>query len=260
MTIALEHPVGTIDPVTLLNPELMNRLIHRVTTDHPEISADTARRIVGQAAAFVAASGLQPGQSLAPSELVDHGWHAFILHTVDYAAFCQQVVGRFVHHVPTDEDEATPGGAAAARERTLAVIDAVYSVYGAAWFTDPTVLLPAVRERLRPGGVLVFSQRPAAEGCYDCQASYIQRGADEDPLIVKRWDYEPAAWEQLLKTAATRTSAPRCWARPPASGRSERSSFAPALRAGHRPRPDADPAGAAPCLAVVVRGEVRGAT
>ncbi len=76
--------------------------------------------------------------------------------------------------------------------------DAVYSVYGAVWFTDPALLLPAVRERLRPGGRLVFSQRPPVEGCYGCQASYIPRGPDEDPLVVKRWDYEPDAWEHLL--------------------------------------------------------------
>ncbi|GGW15069.1 hypothetical protein GCM10018980_76210 [Streptomyces capoamus] len=76
--------------------------------------------------------------------------------------------------------------------------DAVYSVYGAVWFTDPAVLLPAVRERLRPGGRLVFSQRPPVEGCYGCQASYIPRDPDEDPLVVKRWDYEPGVWEQLL--------------------------------------------------------------
>ncbi|MBG0854173.1 class I SAM-dependent methyltransferase [Streptomyces spinoverrucosus] len=76
--------------------------------------------------------------------------------------------------------------------------DAVYSVYGAVWFTDPALLLPAVRERLLPGGRLVFSQRPPVQGCYGCQASYIPRGADEDPLVVKRWDYEPREWEQLL--------------------------------------------------------------
>lgn len=79
---------------------------------------------------------------------------------------------------------------------TADVYDAVYSVYGVVWFTDPAVLLPIIRERLRPGGVLAFSQRPAVDGC---QASYIPRGADEDPLAVKRWDYEPTAWEQLLK-------------------------------------------------------------
>ncbi|MEV3907541.1 class I SAM-dependent methyltransferase [Streptomyces canus] len=76
--------------------------------------------------------------------------------------------------------------------------DAVYSVYGVAWFTDPALLLPAIRERLRPGGRFVFSQRPPVEGCYGCQASYIPRGSDEDPLVVKRWDYEPEVWEQLL--------------------------------------------------------------
>ena len=77
--------------------------------------------------------------------------------------------------------------------------DAVYSVYGAVWFTDPTQLLPAIRERLHPGGRLAFSQRPPVEGCYGCQASYIPRGAHEDPLVVKRWDYEPDAWERVLK-------------------------------------------------------------
>ena len=79
------------------------------------------------------------------------------------------------------------------------VYDAVFSVYGALWFTDPAVLLPAIREQLRPGGVLAFSQRPAVEGCYGCQASYIPRGEDEDPLVVKRWDYEPTEWERLVK-------------------------------------------------------------
>ncbi len=75
--------------------------------------------------------------------------------------------------------------------------DAVYSVYGAMWFTDPSRVLPVVRERLRPGGRLVFSQRPPVEG-YGCQASYIPRGSDEDPMVVKRWDYEPEIWTQLL--------------------------------------------------------------
>ncbi|MER6953276.1 class I SAM-dependent methyltransferase [Streptomyces sp. NPDC000618] len=92
--------------------------------------------------------------------------------------------------------------------------DAVYSVYGVVWFTDPAALLPLVRARLRPGGTLAFSQRPPVEGCYGRQASYIPRGGDEDPLVVKRWDYEPDAWEELLKehgymdTRATVVSAP----------------------------------------------------
>lgn len=133
MTIALARPVGT-DPITLVDPEVTDRLARRITTDHPGIDEATARRIVGQTAAFIAASGQQPGQSLAPSELVDYGWHAFILHTVDYAAFCERVVGRFVHHVPTDEDEHLPGGPQATHERTLAAIrSAGYAVDDELW-------------------------------------------------------------------------------------------------------------------------------
>ncbi|MFG2952948.1 glycine-rich domain-containing protein [Streptomyces sp. NPDC048291] len=102
--------------------------------DEPEISSETARRIVGRAAAFVAASGRQPGQSLAPSKPVDYGWHAFILHTVDYAEFCDQVAGRFVHHVPTADDYQAPGEAQSARERTVAAITAAgYTVDPDLW-------------------------------------------------------------------------------------------------------------------------------
>ncbi|MEV5351910.1 hypothetical protein [Streptomyces sp. NPDC052693] len=134
MTIALERLVGTTDPAALVAPEVTDRLIRRITTDHPEITEATARRIVGQTAAFIAASGKQPGQSLAPSKLVDYGWHAFILHTVDYTRFCEQVVGRFVHHVPTDEDDEMPDGAQATRERTLAAIAAAgYTVDEELW-------------------------------------------------------------------------------------------------------------------------------
>jgi hypothetical protein len=39
------------------------------------------------------------------SPIVDEVWHAFILFTSDYAAFCDEVFGRFVHHAPN-----WPGG------------------------------------------------------------------------------------------------------------------------------------------------------
>ncbi|WP_408990788.1 class I SAM-dependent methyltransferase [Streptomyces sp. 1268] len=77
--------------------------------------------------------------------------------------------------------------------------DAVFSVFGAVWFSDPAGLLPTVRRRLRSGGVFAFSQRPPVDGCYGCQASYITRSDDEDPLVVKRWDYEPDRWVGLLE-------------------------------------------------------------
>ncbi|MEU2678602.1 hypothetical protein ABZ638_17130 [Streptomyces sp. NPDC007107] len=119
MTIALERPVGTTDPATLVNPEMMDRLAGRITKDHPETDLPTARRIIGQAAAFLAASAALPRAELAPSKAVDIGWHTWILHTVDYAAFCDRVAGRFIHHVPTPDDESIEGGPESARQRTL---------------------------------------------------------------------------------------------------------------------------------------------
>lgn len=34
------------------------------------------------------------------SPIVDEVWHAFILFTKDYAVFCEDVFGRFIHHAP----------------------------------------------------------------------------------------------------------------------------------------------------------------
>ncbi|WEB43780.1 class I SAM-dependent methyltransferase [Streptomyces yunnanensis] len=76
--------------------------------------------------------------------------------------------------------------------------DAIYSVFGAAHFTDPALMLPAVFAKLRPGAVFAMSQQPAVEGCYGCQASSIPRGPDEDPAVVKRWDYPVERWPALL--------------------------------------------------------------
>lgn len=75
---------------------------------------------------------------------------------------------------------------------------AVYSVFGAAWTTDPRVLLPLVRARLTPGGVYVFSQEAPIEGCYGCQGFYA-RGRDGRPVPVRRWAYTPAMWHDLLR-------------------------------------------------------------
>lgn len=38
---------------------------------------------------------------------IDDMWHTFILFTQDYTDFCQRYFGRYLHHQPTTEDEAT---------------------------------------------------------------------------------------------------------------------------------------------------------
>ncbi|MFD8645298.1 class I SAM-dependent methyltransferase [Streptomyces zaomyceticus] len=80
---------------------------------------------------------------------------------------------------------------------------AVYSVFGAAWFTHPADLLPLVRARLQPGGVYAFSHNPPAlMGCYGAQASQMEPlTKGEEPLYVRRWDYEPRTWVEIVERA-----------------------------------------------------------
>jgi hypothetical protein len=87
------------DPRCLIDPALFDRLTARITSEHgttPEFSA----RVMEQALAYLRACAADPGAALAPSPSVDLGWHAFILHTREYAEFCHRVAGRFIHHVP----------------------------------------------------------------------------------------------------------------------------------------------------------------
>ncbi|MBA0052750.1 class I SAM-dependent methyltransferase [Streptomyces sp. AJS327] len=75
--------------------------------------------------------------------------------------------------------------------------DAVYGSWGAIWFTDPEVLLPAVRRRLAPGGRLVFSHAPPVPGCYGMQGMYAG-GFKGDRTPIRSWAYEPDQWEAIL--------------------------------------------------------------
>lgn len=85
---------------------------------------------------------------------VDEVWHAFILFTRDYAAFCQAAFGEFIHHVPrTSRDELPSDGA----EKFL---QAYREVFGA---------LPEIwRERIGKGRA---DEDPSGCGTEDCKDS-----------------------------------------------------------------------------------------
>jgi SAM-dependent methyltransferase len=85
------------------------------------------------------------------------------------------------------------------------VYDAVYSNFGAAWFTDPTRLFPLVHARLRPGGTFIFSQPPAIPGAYGPQGMY-KGGFAGKAMFIYRYSYRPAVWERFLTRAGFRTA------------------------------------------------------
>lgn len=86
-----------------------------------------------------------------------------------------------------------------------ATYDAVYSVFGASWFTDPRRLFPLVRARLNPGGVFVFSQPPAIPGAYGPQGMY-KGGFAGRAMFTYRYSYRPAVWERYLTLAGFDTA------------------------------------------------------
>jgi SAM-dependent methyltransferase len=75
--------------------------------------------------------------------------------------------------------------------------DAIYSIWGAVWFTDPDRLLPLVHDRLAPGGRLAFSHAPAVPGSYGVQGIYAA-GFTGRQVWAYRWAYEPAKWASIL--------------------------------------------------------------
>lgn len=62
------------------------------------ITIDEALNVFSRLEDFLAQGARR---SLSPDQEVDAAWHEFILHTRDYAAFCQDRFGHFIHHVPS---------------------------------------------------------------------------------------------------------------------------------------------------------------
>jgi hypothetical protein len=127
---ALVKGAALIEGRTLLPAPLANRLVARVTAEHHELPPGMPARILDQALAFLGtcATATEP---IGPSDLVDIGWHTFILYTHEYATFCDRIAGRFIHHVP--DDRLTGGERPKSREAdrvTLAATTAAMRLAG----------------------------------------------------------------------------------------------------------------------------------
>jgi hypothetical protein len=87
------------DPRDLLTADTFAGVAKTVLDNNPGMTAGLAERITAEAIKFVVAGAIHPGVPLAPSRVVDEGWHALILHTRPYARLCTDH-GPFVHHSP----------------------------------------------------------------------------------------------------------------------------------------------------------------
>ncbi|MET7298234.1 class I SAM-dependent methyltransferase [Embleya sp. NPDC005575] len=76
--------------------------------------------------------------------------------------------------------------------------DVVYSIFGALWYTDPERLLPRVRERLAPGGLLAFTVSAARPGAlHGARVDNLTLGTGVRMPVV-HYAYDAAGWHDLL--------------------------------------------------------------
>ncbi|MFJ1809065.1 MULTISPECIES: glycine-rich domain-containing protein [unclassified Streptomyces] len=121
----------------------------RFVVIHDGQSPERAERIADQAVAFLvtAATATVP---MVPSDDVDFGLHALILHTKEYAGLCERYAGRFLHHNPK------PGGGSRDLEKVAASARAMkaagFVVFEDLWTVDGTNLAQCDSDCGRPYG------------------------------------------------------------------------------------------------------------
>lgn len=94
--------VGGGQDCRLLDREVQDRLVTSLM-HQKQMDRSLAERVMNEVVGFLSlVASSTDGEAYSPSRIVDMGWHAFILYTREYGAFCEKVAGRFIHHVPTD--------------------------------------------------------------------------------------------------------------------------------------------------------------
>lgn len=93
------EPITVASARAVLTPREFEGVRTTVLGNNPGMAEDLADRITEEGIKFVLAAARFPAVPMAPSRVVDEGWHALILHTRIYAALCERY-GPFVHHSP----------------------------------------------------------------------------------------------------------------------------------------------------------------
>ncbi|MFF3245053.1 glycine-rich domain-containing protein [Streptomyces sp. NPDC002870] len=124
----------------LLDPELFERLVTFLEFEE-DLDRPQAERVMDQALAFIDMAGHRTDVPLSPSRKVDPGWHAFMLHSREYADFCHRRFGTFLHHNPLGGRRLRDG---IAIKRTVQAIEEMgYAVDHELWGTAAECNPPA---------------------------------------------------------------------------------------------------------------------
>lgn len=122
------------DVMAYENPSVIHRLVSKdgYKPDEAATIFDDVKRFL-----FLAGTTTEP---LAPTKRLDDGWHAFILHTIDYTQFCNRFFGRYVHHLPNPPGAPKSDGSLLRRSRDLAM--AAFGTCSENWSIRPNAYVP----------------------------------------------------------------------------------------------------------------------
>ena len=77
-----------------------NRIISRLMSEF-SFTRDLAAATLTETLVYLQAVSMS-SQPLAPSKLVDSGWHTFLLYTREYTDYCNLNFGQYIHHCPNE--------------------------------------------------------------------------------------------------------------------------------------------------------------
>jgi hypothetical protein len=107
------------DPRDLIDARAYTCVVDTVLDNNPGMEHQLADRITREALKFVATAAIHRSDRIAPSRVVDEGWHALILHTHTYEQLCEALGGGLVHHYPQRPDPSRFNGAVIAFTTSL---------------------------------------------------------------------------------------------------------------------------------------------
>ena len=87
----------------------MEHVVRRYAADH-DVPMDLAVEHEIELKRYFALTALNPTHDYGMSGPVDDLWHTFILFTKEYASFCENHIGRFLHHYPDRIYDGEPAG------------------------------------------------------------------------------------------------------------------------------------------------------
>ncbi|MGW0735109.1 glycine-rich domain-containing protein [Streptomyces sp. NPDC002851] len=150
----------------LLTTDAFEGVVATVIDNNPGMAEAMAARIVTEALKFVDAAAKFPTVKITPSQVVDEGWHALILHTGPYAKVCARL-GQFVHHWPERPDPKRHDPDALTR--TVALIEQAGHSADVELWTGPTrALVPMAAQcshTPKPGGCGPINPGKCASHC-----------------------------------------------------------------------------------------------